>query len=80
MSGEAGSGILEVVAYDGETGRLEVIVASGERYLYYDVPPNIHQTLLGSQNRHEYFNANVWNKYEYRAPCRDLKELFDSLV
>jgi len=53
--------------YDPVTGRLTVwFVASGKRYEYEDVPPEIYAAFRNAFSKGRYFNSHIRDRYRYR--------------
>jgi hypothetical protein len=57
---------LASVDYDPALRRLEVQFRSGERYLYFQVPPQTYQQLLTAQSKGACFNRYVRNRFPYQ--------------
>jgi hypothetical protein len=57
---------LASVVYDSVSRRLEIEFRSGERYLYFQVPPRCHQQLLAAQSKGAYFNRSIRNCFPYQ--------------
>jgi hypothetical protein len=46
--------------------RLEIEFRSGERYLYFQVPPICYQQLLRADSKGAYFNRCIRNRFPYQ--------------
>ena len=53
------------VGYDYDTQTLEIEFVNGHLYQYFDVPPAVHEELLGSESAGQYFNRSVRGHYRY---------------
>jgi hypothetical protein len=49
------------VRYHPVASRLEIEFRSGQRYLYFQVPPDCYQQLLIAESKGAYFNQNIRN-------------------
>jgi hypothetical protein len=61
------SSLLESVEYDEE--RQELVAqfrASGRRYVYAGIPPDIYEGLLAAPSAGAYFNRRIRDRYPYR--------------
>ena len=47
---------LATVAYDEASKVLQLEFCSRAVYLYFDIPPDVHQALLGAPSKGKYFN------------------------
>jgi hypothetical protein len=54
--------------YRPETRLLEVLLVTGRRYLYADVPPDEAERFRNAFSKGRYFNARIRDKYR----CREL--------
>jgi hypothetical protein len=56
---------LATVAYDEAQELLQLEFCNRAIYLYFDVPPTVHQALLGAPSKGKYFNQNVRGRFRY---------------
>ena len=56
---------LATVGYDEAQELLELEFCSGAVYLYFGVPPTVHQALLGAPSKGKYFNQNIGRRFRY---------------
>ena len=61
---------LAAIDYDLASRRLEVHFRSGERYLYFQVPPHTYQQLLQAESKGACFNRYVRNRFPYQHLSR----------
>jgi hypothetical protein len=52
--------------YDATARRLLVIFVTGRKYIYEDVPPQVHAAFLAAQSKGQFFNAEIRDRYRYR--------------
>jgi KTSC domain len=52
--------------YDPLLCRLEIGFRSGERYLYFQVPPSCYQQLLQADSKGSYFNRHIRNHFPFQ--------------
>ena len=57
---------LATVGYDENLNRLQLEFCSGAVYLYFGVPAAVHEGLLDSPSKGQYFNRAVRGGYSYR--------------
>ena len=57
---------LATVAYDEAHQLLQLEFCSRAVYLYFDVPPAVHQALLESPSKGRYFNRSICGRFRYR--------------
>jgi KTSC domain len=60
------STILAWVRYNPVASRLEVEFRSGERYLYFHVPPGCYEQLLIAESKGAYFKQNIRDCFPYQ--------------
>jgi KTSC domain len=60
------SATLATVGYDENLSRLQLGFCSGAVYLYFDVPAVVHEGLLDSPSKGQYFNRAIRERYSYR--------------
>ena len=58
------SSSLRSVGYDPRRRVLEVEFATGRRYQYLDVPPDVHDALMAAPSLGRHFNEHVRDRYE----------------
>jgi len=58
---------LATVAYDETRKLLQLEFCSRVVYLYFGVPPAVHQALLGAPSKGRYFNQNIRGRFRYRS-------------
>jgi hypothetical protein len=56
---------LATVAYDEARELLRLEFCSRAVYLYFGVPPAVHQALLDAPSKGEYFNRTIRGRYPY---------------
>ena len=56
---------LAAVAYDEARELLQLEFCSRAVYLYFGVPPAVHQALLGAPSKGKYFNQNIRGRFRY---------------
>ena len=57
---------LATVAYDEARQLLQLEFCSRAIYLYFDVPPAVHQALLEAPSKGRYFNRSIRGQFRYR--------------
>lgn len=57
---------LASAAYDPAFRRLEIHFRSGERYLYFQVPPHTYQQLIHAESKGAWFNRHIRNHFPYQ--------------
>jgi len=63
------SSMIYAVGYDPETRTLEVAFNSGEKYQYYDVPPEEYEGLMAAESKGSYMRSNIIDGYDW-APIK----------
>jgi hypothetical protein len=62
---------LSTVAYDEARELLQLEFCSRAVYLYFGVPPTVHQGLLDAPSKGRYFNQTIRGRFLYAAkPAR----------
>ena len=61
---------LAAVAYDEERELLQLEFCSRALYLYFGVPPAVHQALLDAPSKGGYFNRAIRGRFPY-GPISD---------
>ncbi|HWL62180.1 MAG TPA: KTSC domain-containing protein [Steroidobacteraceae bacterium] len=51
--------------YHPETSRLVIVFQTGRRYAYYDVPPDVHESMRAARSRGTFFNERIRDRYSY---------------
>jgi hypothetical protein len=57
------SSSLAEVGYDPGTMTLEILFKHGGAYQYFDVPEMVHQGLMSSPSKGEFFHASIKDVY-----------------
>ena len=57
---------LKSVGYDSNEKTLEIEFLNGAVYQYFNVPPEIYNTLMRASSHGRYFNKYIRNKYKFR--------------
>ena len=55
------------VAYDEARELLQLEFCSRAVYLYFGVPPTVHQALLAAPSKGRYFNQHIRGRFLYRS-------------
>lgn len=58
---------LATVAYDEARELLQLEFCSQAVYVYFGVPPTVHQALLAAPSKGRYFNQNIRGRFSYRS-------------
>jgi hypothetical protein len=53
-------------AYDFPRRELKVTFTTGRRYVYFDVPPKIHQAFIDAESKGVFFNTQIRPHFYYR--------------
>lgn len=56
---------IESIGYDEDTERLEILFKTNKNYMYFEVPRNIYEELIGSSSVGSYFHSNILGKFRY---------------
>jgi len=59
------STVIHRFCYDADTSRLVIEFQSGRRYVYFGVPPAVHEAMRSARSRGSYFNEQVRDRYSY---------------
>lgn len=59
------SSVLASVGYDRDRMVLEIEVAGGAIYRYFDVPESTFRQLMGAESLGKYYNANIRSGYRH---------------
>ena len=65
-AGRLVSSALTDAKYNAQSRYLDVGFASGRRYRYSNVPPQVYESLLSADSKGVFFNAHIRDKYAYR--------------
>ena len=65
---------LAIVAYDEDRKMLQLEFCSRAVYLYFGVPPAVHQALLDAPSKGKYFNRSIRGQYAYHAIPQDTEK------
>jgi len=57
---------LAAIAYDEARELLQLEFCTRAVYLYFGVPPAVHQALLDAPSKGRYFNRNIRGRFPYR--------------
>ena len=57
------SSVLYAADYDGVTRKLTLVMKSGKRYIYAEVPVAEYQNLLLAKSSGTYYNQHIKGKY-----------------
>ena len=60
------STLLASALYDPLLRRLEIEFHSGERYLYFQVPPLCYQQFLQADSKGSFFNRQIRNRFPFQ--------------
>lgn len=60
------STVIQSFEYHANRRELLVVFRSGRRYIYEDVPEDIHQGMRRSFSKGEYFNEHIRDRYAFR--------------
>ncbi|CAN7482590.1 KTSC domain-containing protein [Phenylobacterium sp. LjRoot225] len=56
---------VHAIDYDPRRQTLWVTFVSGERYLYLDVPAEVHQAFLEAESKGRFFQAQIRGRYGF---------------
>ncbi|MBI3208265.1 MAG: KTSC domain-containing protein [Candidatus Solibacter usitatus] len=59
------SNTLTAVAYDADRGLLQLEFRDQTVYQYFEVPADVHESLLRAPSKGSYFNRAIRNCFEY---------------
>lgn len=60
------SATLATVEYDEARELLQLEFCNRAVYLYFSVPPTVHQALLSAPSKGRYFNQTIRGRFRYR--------------
>ena len=61
-----GSTSIQSVDYDLTSLQMRITFKSGERYVYYNVPPSIYKGFDAAPSKGKYFQRRVRNRFRFR--------------
>ena len=64
------SSAIERAEYRAAAGTLDIWYRGGDRYSYFDVPPQIYEGLLAAPSAGEFVNAHIKPNYRYEIEPR----------
>lgn len=53
------------VEYDDDAQELDILFASGKKYRYLGVPPDIYAGLLDAESKGQFFNEEIKDVYPF---------------
>lgn len=56
--------------YDASAQRLLVTFVTGRKYIYEDVPPEVHAAFQAAPSRGRFFNTQIRDRYRYQEVKR----------
>lgn len=65
-SGRVISSALTEVKYNARSRDLDIHLVNGRTYRYFDVPPEVYETLMTAPSKGAYFNAWIRDQYDHR--------------
>jgi lysyl-tRNA synthetase class 2 len=67
------STVIRAATYHFERAELEVLFATGRRYVYHDVPADAAEALCGARIKGRHFNSRIRGRYPFTEvedePC-----------
>jgi len=71
---------IQILGYDEQDGRMQVVLANGDRADFFDIPCSMYDDLIAAKSSIEYFNSTIWNKgFEHRTFWQSLDALLKYL-
>jgi len=61
---------IERAAYDSQSAVLDIWYVSGDRYSYFDVPPEVYEALLAAPSAGAFVNAGIKPRFRYAIESR----------
>jgi ankyrin repeat protein len=71
---------MQVLSYDPIERELRVLSSAANQHDFFDVPNSLYEQMRNSESETDFFNAKIWNKFEYRTHWRSIDDLFEYLV
>jgi len=62
------SRVVRAFSYEPTERRLDVRFASGRRYSYYEVPPDVYDAMTRAFSKGEFFNRQIRGRYRFARP------------
>jgi hypothetical protein len=62
---------LSTAAYDSLSQRLRLEFRSRAVYVYYHVPPTVHEALIAAPSKGAYFNRNIRGRFPFQKLPHD---------
>ena len=59
------SSLVKSIGYDRQTETLEIEFGSGRVYQYYGVPDNLHNEIMQTPSKGQFFNTYIRDQYPY---------------
>ena len=67
------SSAVSFVHYDEVVAELHVVFTSGKAYVYYGVPRQVYDAMLGAPSTGAFFNARIRDAYRFRRSVSPLR-------
>jgi hypothetical protein len=58
------------IVYDATGKRLLVTFVTGRKYIYEDVPPDVHAAFRAAPSKGRFFNTEIRDRYAYQEVKR----------
>jgi len=59
------SSVIRTIFYDPAARRMLVIFVTGRKYMYEDVPPEVHAAFQAAPSKGQFFNAEIRDRYAF---------------
>ena len=59
------STVIRSFSYDADNQKLLIVFQSGRRYTYQDVPPEMHEAMMSSVSKGEFFNTHIREHFTF---------------
>ena len=59
------SAAIETVTYDEWSRHLDIALATGRIYRYFDVPPEVYAELMDADSKGRFYNERIRDAYRY---------------
>jgi hypothetical protein len=59
------STVIRSFEYNAETRELRIIFRSGRRYVYRDVPPDMHAAMKSAFSKGVFFNEHIRDRFKF---------------